>query len=404
VTFYVQKKLALGPIRFGVNPRLALAAIDDDPALSTGGSGEFVRRRGEGFFFADNARFSGPVVPVTKSISSTPFLSSLKPDGTPRGYGFLALLGGGLLFLLLGLAVLARKGPAGWVEIILGLAMIATPFILTAQRRKQLREQEERERVEREAEEARKRKMLGDYAAALERIRRDRGDEALAVLERERTALTLPYDIWGATARGTVLRIGFDELAKRGVAGAAEVANIMKRISAAAGLTADDSTAVLLDLYRVVVWHILADDRLGETQEAELLALRKGLNIWDRDVPLEAHAADEFRKLRGVDRKSVVRVDCPLPLGYGEYCVHQTQSDQGPLHVTNKRVLLGTRKPQELEHPKIDEVSVDMDESTVVIRGGDPKKPLRAKVEDPLYSAALIDIAGELDVKPKGFA
>jgi hypothetical protein len=404
VTFYVQKQLALGPIRFGVNPRWALAAIDDDPALSTGGSGEFVRRRGEGFFFADNARFAGPSVPAAKSISSTPFLSSLKPDGTPRGYGYLALLAGGTLFFLLGLAVLMRKGAAGWVEIILGLGMIVTPFILTAQRRKQIREQEERERAEREAEEARKRKMLGDYATALERIRTDRSDDALDVLQREREALTLPYEIWGPTARVTALRVGFEELSKRGVAGAADVARSMNRVSAASGLTTEDTFGVLLDLYRVVVWHILADDRLGQAQEAELLALRKGLNIWDRDVPLEAHAADEFRALRGVDRKTIRKIDCGLPLGYGEYCIHQTQSDQGPLVVTNKRLMLRARKPLELEHPKIDEVAVDMDTSTVIIRGGDPKKPLRAKVEDPITTAALIDLASELDVKPKGFA
>src|SRR5258708_5943911 len=54
VTFYVQKRLALGSIRFGVNTRRPLAAIDDDPSLSTGADGELLLHKREAFFFADN--------------------------------------------------------------------------------------------------------------------------------------------------------------------------------------------------------------------------------------------------------------------------------------------------------------------------------------------------------------
>ena len=144
MTFFVRKRLALGPIRFGVLPRQRVEAIDDDPALSTGAGGEFVRRGGRhGFFFGDTTRFDAPSLPVAKSISSMPFWLSLKPDGTPRRWGFLALMAFGAILLLLGLAVVARKGPQGWFEILLGLAMIGTPIALTAQERKVLRENEE---------------------------------------------------------------------------------------------------------------------------------------------------------------------------------------------------------------------------------------------------------------------
>src|SRR6266498_3453532 len=101
MTFFVRKRLALGPIRFGVSPRQRVEAIDDDPAFSTGAGGEFMRRGAAGgFFFGD-------------------------------------------LFVLLGFSVVARKGPQGWIEVILGLGMIAAPIILTAQERKALREKEE---------------------------------------------------------------------------------------------------------------------------------------------------------------------------------------------------------------------------------------------------------------------
>src|ERR1044071_4159009 len=114
MTFFVRKRLALGPIRFGVTPRQRVEGIDDDPALRTRAGGEFVRRGAKkGFFFGDTTRFAEPSLPVAKSISSTPFWSSLKPH-----LGFLALMGAGAVFVLLGLAVVARKGPQGWVEII----------------------------------------------------------------------------------------------------------------------------------------------------------------------------------------------------------------------------------------------------------------------------------------------
>ncbi len=48
MTFFVRKRLALGPIRFGVTPRVTADEIDDGPSFSTGANGEFVRRRGKG--------------------------------------------------------------------------------------------------------------------------------------------------------------------------------------------------------------------------------------------------------------------------------------------------------------------------------------------------------------------
>src|SRR5882724_1123705 len=167
MTYYVQKTLALGPIRFGVSVRKPFDSIDNDHIISTGPKGEFIHRRDDGFFLGDTTPVAEPTLPPSPSISQTPFLSSLKPDGSPRGYGFLALMIIGIIFALLGFAVVARKGAQGWVEVIIGVFCIAIPIVMTAQRRRQIVEQENRERADREALEKRNRELLTWYMNAL---------------------------------------------------------------------------------------------------------------------------------------------------------------------------------------------------------------------------------------------
>ena len=115
MTFFIEKSLATGPIRFGVGPRRELSAIESEAGLSTGPAGEFLRRRG-GFFSADSRSAGAPILPTAPSITRVPFWESLKPDGTRRGWIFVALFALGLLFVLLGFAVVARKGPQGSPE------------------------------------------------------------------------------------------------------------------------------------------------------------------------------------------------------------------------------------------------------------------------------------------------
>jgi len=403
MTYYVQKNLALGPIRFGVSARRALDTIDDDPALSTGAKGEFIRRRQDGFFSGDTSRVIEPVAPRAKSISQTAFFSSLKPDGTPRGYAFLALMAFGILFVLLGFSVLARKGPQGWVEVIIGVICLAIPIVMTAQQRKQIRDEEERQRAEREALEARNLEMLTWYTKALNNLRVDRGEASLHALRGERESLTVPYEIWAPAARRTVLEIGFDELAKRGVAESTAIAALLRNAGEAAGLAPEDIRGVQRDLYATVVWHLLADDRLGTTQEAELQTLRDALGITDDDVPVEAHAVEQFRSLRRVSTAGLPRSQCSIPLGFQEYCIHQAPLDTGMLFITNRRLLADEKKRLTVAMPKVFEIVVDVDESIISIKS-DQKKPLRVRLANPIFTAAIIDLASALDERPKGFA
>jgi len=396
MTFYVEKKLALGSISFGISPNRDPAAPDDDPSLSTGADGEFVRRRSEGFFFGGQDRFAGPSAPTLPTIASKPFWESFR-SGTPsRTYGSFALLVFGALFVLLGLAVIARKGGQGWVEVILGAAMIATPIILTAQQRKKIREEEEKARAEREAIDRRNREMLTAYTAALERARNERSKEAFAQLAKERAALTLPEEIWLPSARRTVLQIAFDELAK----GTADLSDIIDRAAGAAGLNGTHETAIRNDLYATLAWHFLADGRLGPVQARKLASIREGLGITDDDAAL----IQQFQRLRGLTPQSLPHQRCTTQLGFGEYCVHETATDHGTLHVTNKRVIVDAKKRIEIPIARAFDVVANIDERLITVKTENPKKPLRLKVDQPIYTAGMLDLAASIDERPKGFS
>ena len=396
MTFYVEKKLALGPISFGVSPTRRTNAPDDDASLSTGPAGEFIRRRTEGFFFGGQDRFTGPALPTTPTIASKPFWESLKGGPPGRTYGFFALLIFGFIFVLLGLAVIGTKGPQGWVEVILGLAMIATPITLTAQERKKIREEEERARAEREAIEKRNREMLAAYTTALEKARNERNEQAFAELERERKALTLPYEIWGPAARRTVLLIGFDELSKD----LRNVAEAMHRVGDAAGVTVAEQNDVKADLYRTLLWHLLADDRLGPAQVRRLATIREALGIMDDTASI----VQQFQRIRGLTPQTLPRARCTTQLGFQEYCIYETTSDDGTLHVTNKRMIVEGKKRFEMPVAHAFDVVANADESTVAVKTDNPKKPLRLRVGQPVYAAAMLDLAAKIDERPRGFA
>ena len=404
MTYYVQKTLPLGPIRFGVSVRRPLDAIDDDPALSTGPKGEFTRRRDDGFFFGETTRVAEPTLSPSPSISQTTFLSSLKPDGTARGYGFIAMMIVGLLLAPLGFAVVERKGPQGWVEIILGVVFIAIPIVMTAQRRKQIRDQEESERAEREELETRNRQLLTWYVKALHHlVETERTDAALDALRGERETLTLPYGLWAPLARGMMLQIGFDELARRSVSGSAAIADLLRKAGIAAGLTPEEITGVAHDLYTTVCWHLLADDRLGHTQQKQLDTLRDGLGISDSDIPLEVLAAAQFRDLRGITTANLPRANYAIQLGFQEYCIHQAPLDGGAIVITNRRLIVDEKKRAEVALPKVFDVVVDADSSIVTVKT-DEKTPLQLRLGYPIFTAAMIDLAASLDERPRGFA
>ncbi|HYR28636.1 MAG TPA: hypothetical protein VEU30_09225 [Thermoanaerobaculia bacterium] len=429
MAFYIRKSLAHGRIRFGVAPRKRLEEIDTDPSLSTGAAGEFIRRKTSGFYFAENRLQSGgPQFPSGEAgAASAPFWQSVF-DGTGRGYGFMAMVIVGALLALLGVANLAGDGGnkgAGWGLLIIGLILIAVPFIMTAQVRRKIREEEERERTARQAEEERNRAVLAAYIEALENLRKDPSDDTLDAVAAERQQLDVPYEIWSGYARTTVLHLGFELLHRLGPARAAEMNDLVSRAARAAGLKPAHELAIKLDIYRTCVWHLLSDDRLGEVQAEELKHIRKGLDIWDKDVPEELHAMNEFDRLRGVARTNLPRAEIQVPLKIHEYCIHATKgsvvktikqrvdgkrvdtrvpTDPAEIYITNRRVLIQGKKTQEVPLPKVDDIELDMDEYVMTIKAARDIGPVNLQMEDAIYTSAVLEMATTVDDRPRAFA
>jgi len=400
MTFFVEKRLAVGRIRFGVAPQ-DVALVDGDVTLSTGPNGEFVRRHSEGYFLGDAPHFDGTTPALeTNSLARIPFWAALKPEGTLKSWAILALLPFGLFLAIIGLAALS-KSPVGLLWIVVGLGLVAVPIVITAQRRKKIREEEARQRAEMAAAEQRNREMLGTYLTALETLRTDRSDKAIAAIERERGALELPYEVWAPVARRIILQMGFDELAK-GERPTADIGRLLDRASNAAGLSREDAVGIKQDLYQTVLWHYVADRRLGEAQEKVLEKLEGDFRL--PELPVESVSAEQFRHIRDAAGSKFEKIECGNQLGMHEYCVFETSSNGTKVHVTNKRLLVEGSEAAEVPLPKIYDINVNVDEGTATIKSTDRKKPLALQVPDPIYTAAVLDMASELDHRPKSWA
>ena len=409
MSFTVQKNLGNSVFRFAVSRRRELKSIDHNTELSTGPTGEFVRHRPEIFYSADLRQIHKAEMPKPRSVTtSTPFWGSLI-DGTTRGWVFLGMMLFGALLMLVGLAVVAKGKSVGWVEVIFGAILVVTPMLLTATKRRSIRLAEERKHREREDRDKHNAEMLETYTNALERLREDPNDASLALVQAEGEKLDMPYAVWADTAIGTVLHVGFSTLARVGPQRAAEVAALMDRASDAAGLIAEDARAVKHALYSTVLWHFQADDRLGEEQLKIVRAVQSGFAITPEDVPIDTSSEAQLERLRGVDHRNAPRCNTTIPLNLNEYCmytaaVRMSDGSERNAIVTNKRFIIDGEKGTDVPVPKIDDVFVDADQHLVSLRAPDLKRPVEFHAGEPIYLAAMLDLATRLDDRPKSFA
>lgn len=407
MSFTVQKNLGNSVFRFAVGRRREFKSIDHNTELSTGPTGEFVRHRPEIFYSADLRQIHKAEMPKPRaSVGSTSFWTTLS-EGGMKNY---AMLGVGALFLLLGLAVAASDRPAGAVMfwIILGLAMLAIPLITTWNKRRSVRIAEERKSRERIERDQRNAEMLAAYTESLDQLREEPSDAALARVLAENEKLDLPYAVWADTAIGTVLHVGFSTLAKVGPARAAEVAQLMDRASDAAGLIAEDAKAVKQALYSTILWHFIADDRLGEEQLKVVRSIQQGFGLTPEELPIDTSSESQFERLRGVDHRNAPRCNTTVSLGLNEYCLYNAPVRLGDAEknaiVTNKRFLIEGEKGLDVPVPKVDDIYVDADQHLVSMRAPDLKRPLEFRAGEPIYLAAMLDLATRLDDRPKSFA
>jgi hypothetical protein len=67
-------------------------------------------------------------------------------------------------------------------------------------------------------------------------------------------------------------------------------------------------------------------------------------------------------------------------------------------------VLVDRKKRQEIPIAHAFDVVANADDSLITVKTDNPKKPLKLKVEQPVYSAAMLDLAASIDERPRGFA
>jgi hypothetical protein len=408
MSFTVQKSLGNSLFRFAVGRRRELKSIDHNTEMSTGPSGEFIRHRPEIFYSADLRQIHVPEVPPPRTLSSTPFRASLM-DGTRRGYINMGMMIFGAVLLLLGLTVFPKNAAGGTFWLILGLVLIAVPLITTALKRRVVIQAEARKQKEREERDARNRELLNAYTSSLDRLREDPSDAALAQVLAENEKLDLPYAVWADTAIGTVLYVGFSTLAKVGPERASEVAALMDRASDAAGLIAEDARAVKHALYSTILWQFLADDRLGAEQLKIVRSVQQGFGIQPDEVPIDTSSESQFERLRGVDHRNAPRCNSTVPLNLNEWCMYSVpirlvDGTETNAYVTNKRFIVEGAKQLDVPVPKIDDITVDADRHFITLRASDLKRALEFTATEPIYLAAMLDLATRLDDRPKSFA
>jgi hypothetical protein len=406
--FYVRKMLPSGLVRFGVAERAAEVPASGSEMFSTGPAGEYLRRSQGGLYFAEE-RGEAPaqLMPSEWSIRRRSSLS----------IGAKILIGVGALILLLGILLLANKGdPIAWIEIVLGLAMIGTPIVRTARLRRELRAQAERERVEREETEKRNREIVGEFAQLLEALRSDHGPAALQRVRAARQGRDIPYQAVAPMARQTARLVGFEILSGFPTLDADGVAREMESMLDAIGLQDEDRRLVQRHLWQKLVWHLLADDRMGDGHREPLERLRKALNIEPAEIQKDGEAIRQFSYLRGLTVPNLPRVDSPVPLKFQEVCHHRTRGEllkmgrRGQWHssgertvvVTSRRVVVANQKLIDLRFEEIFELEVDADLNLLTIVTGDQDKIHTVRISDPIYTAGVIAIASKTPRKPKG--
>src|SRR2546428_10388452 len=105
----------------------------------------------------------------------------------------------------------------------------------------------------------------------------------------------------------------------------------MPRVGEASGVTVPDQNDVKADLYRTLLWHFLADDRLGPAQTRRLATIREALGIMDDTTSV----VQQFQRIRGLTPQTLPRPRWSTQLGVQEHCLYETRTDQGTLHLTN---------------------------------------------------------------------
>ncbi|MGH9456992.1 MAG: hypothetical protein ACRD2J_05055 [Thermoanaerobaculia bacterium] len=420
MTFYLNRTLASGAIRFSVGERTSDPHAGAE-GLSTGASGEYLHLRNEALFFSDAGERQRGELDALGAVAK-------REDMLIPFWGWLCV-GFGALLLVLGPLVVMNKGyMSGWVEAGAGVALIALPFVVTLKKRREARVRRTRELAEMEAAERELRQTAGAFIDRVAALRSANDETALDPVRRAREAREIPYERTRPAACAAVRRVGFDAFAA-GDADPRRVARAIDLAADACGLTEEDARAIRLSIVQKAWWHLLADDRLSPARRARLEELREALGIPENDVATERRAADEFERLQGVGPRSLPKAECRVRLRPLETCVHVTHGSvteprvrrvleadgtrrreehweerpEEEVTVTTQRVVATDGKKFEIDVRSLWDVEVDADLGIIALVEGGPRRRARyLRVPDAIYTAGVIQAAATAPLKPKG--
>lgn len=410
--FYVRRTLPSGPIRFGVAKRRTEPLTDG--SLSTGSRGEYVRKGSEGLYYSE-------VVPdELRELTGR----QMRDDGGLRMKPLaIARILLGLTLLAFGVTIVfVRNDAIGYVEIMIGLALLIVPPARNWKRERERRQRERQERAARAAEETRRREMVGEFAARLQSLTDHHDAAALAAVRAERKNRDIPYEAVSSLAKRAVVDNGFESLSRIDKSDASAVTSRIDEIADAVGLSDEDLLASKREIYLRLMWHLLADDRMGQEQSRILESIRKSFALDEASLARERRAAEELEALSSLTTASLPSQSCTEILRFQEVCHHETRGktvraasrrrrQEGQweevsdctLHVTSKRIIISSKSSIDVSLQRVFDLEIDIDEDILMISTDRGKKHY-LRLADPIVSAGIIESAAARPRKPQGLA
>ncbi len=410
MSFQIQRQIGSTLIRFGVAPDRN-GPDSDQPLWSTGPDGQYRPLSPTPLFYREESD--------DLSLAREGHHHSGRWSGL-RGLPIVSIvtISVGVVLILLGVLVLLLRNDAiGWIEVVLGVIIIVVPWLLSARKRRQARADALRREEERAAEEERRRELIGDYVHHLEQISFEADTEELERIREERTSREIPPEALLPVARDAVHRAGFGAIAAGRSAG--EVGSVIARIGDAVGLGGEEIRQARLYLYQKLVWHLLADSRCDRAHRERLEELARGLDLTPDELERERNAVDQLERVKGLKRSALPEVRWKGDLRFQEVCHHSTpaatldaprrwgsvrSSDSKPadLVVSSRRILYPQGKLS-IPLDQIYEIAIDADRNELVVTRGGRKPALHHFVlEDPIFTAGIIEAARQAPRKPAG--
>ena len=407
--FYVRKTLPSGPVRFGVAQRRTEPLTDS--RLSTGPRGEYLRRGAQGLFYSE--------VPHEEMKDATG-----QADERHHGFNFaplaIARMVVGLTLIIFGLlVVIGRNDAIGYIELVIGASLIVVPPIRNWKRERQHREAMRLDREARAAEEARRREMVGSFAERLHSLRERHDAPALAAVRAERESKDIPYEAIATLARRMVVDTGFEAVATTHDRGAEAVGREIDDVARAVGLSPDDLLAAKQEIYQRLLWHLLADDRLGDQQAATMLSMERSFGLTEAQTAMDHATTRELRSLAILTANSLPSRTCTPNLRFQEVCHHESAGtllrpasrlqrskkwetiSPCTISITSKRIIITAKSTTSIPLGRVFDLEVDKDQDVLII-GSEGKKRHFLRLTDPIITAGVIEAAAARPIKPQG--